>query len=463
MIHSIHSLFSLISLSSLLSFFTDPVLRAPTIGCMLMCLAASLMGVIVFLRKQSLIGEALSHAAYPGVILGVLVSGYLSINESDELQLSFLTLTGAFLTALLGFWVIQYLEKRMRVSSDAALCFVLSTFFGVGLTLASEVQFSFTTLYKQVLTYLYGQAATMTDMHIAIYGLLALVVILFILLLYKELQVMSFDREYAKSLGICVTFIDFFLFILVTLSVIIGIRSVGVVLMSAMLIAPAVAARQFTHHLSLMFILAALFGISSGFLGNYFSVQLTELFAHSYPAARIILPTGPMIVLVAAAICTGALLFAPKRGLLVRLFRIARFRYTCICENILKTMWRIGPQEAINLQQIATYQAISRFYLKLLLQRMRQKGWIKHKKDLYYLTTKGQTRAANIVRLHRLWELYLANYLGVGGERVHRNAEEMEHILTPKLERELTSLLQDPKADPHDQPIPARAEGFNVN
>ena len=440
---------------SLFSFFTDPILRAPTIGCMLMCLAASLMGAVVFLRKQSLIGEALSHAAYPGVILGVIAAGVLSIHESEELQLSLMVLTGAFLTSLLGIWAIQVLEKRMRVPSDAALCFVLSTFFGIGLTLASEVQFSFTSLYKQALTYLYGQAATMTDIHIIIYGILVFVVFIFIVLFYKELQVMTFDRQFAKSLGIQVKFIDTLLLFLVALAVIIGIRSVGVILMSAMLIAPAVTARQFTNRLSILFILSGLFGMASGFLGNYFSVQLTETLALSYPAARIILPTGPMIVLVATTICICALLFAPERGLLVRLLRIARFRYTCICENILKVMWRIGPEAAISSHQIAKYQTISRGYLTFLLWCMAYNGWIKREKDrLYRLTADGQLRAAKIVRLHRLWEVYLANYLGIGIERVHRNAEEMEHIITPELERELTLLLNDPKQDPHQQPIP---------
>lgn len=449
---------------SLFSFFTDPILRAPTIGCMFMCLAASLMGVIVFLRKQSLIGEALSHASYPGVILGVLAAGILSIPEGQELHLSILVLIGAFLTALLGLWMIYALEKRLRVPSDAALCFILSTFFGIGLTIASEIQFSFTSLYKQALSYLYGQAATMTDIHIVIYGVLALLVNFMIFFLYKELQMITFDRQYAKSLGIRVQWIDLILFILVALAVIIGIRSVGVVLMSAMLIAPAVAARQFTNRLPILFVLAAFFGMLSGFLGNYFSVQLTETLAHLYPSARIVLPTGPMIVLVATLICVGALLFAPERGLLVRLWRIVRFRYTCICENILKIIWRIDPNTTVDLDQISKYQTISLLYLKFILWRMARNGWIKSEiGNLYRLTADGQQRAANIVRLHRLWEVYLASYLGIGSERVHRNAEEMEHILTPELERELTLLLKDPKRDPHHQPIPARKEGLNAS
>ncbi len=443
------------------AFFTDPILRAPTLGCMLMCLAASLMGVILFLRKQSLVGEALSHAAYPGVILGVVIAGSLWVQESEEIKLAIFILLGAFATSLLGLWAIQFLTKRLRVPSDAALCFVLSSFFGVGLTLASEVQFAFTTLYKQVLSYLYGQAATMTDIHILIYGVLALSILVVIIIFYKELQTITFDSHYAKSLGMPVRRLDTLLFVLVALAVIIGIRSVGVVLMSAMLIAPAVAARQFSNRLSIVFGLAAFFGMLSGFLGNYFSVQLTEMFATSYPQARIILPTGPMIVLVASTISVGALLLAPERGLLLRLGRIIRFRYRCICENILKTMWRIELQMPVSVKQIAKYQATTPVYLRFILWQMKQNGWIEQDKQNYYrLTIDGKHRAAKIVRLHRLWEVYLVKYLGMGPERVHRNAEEMEHIITPELEKELTDLLQDPQRDPHQQPIPPQQDFY---
>lgn len=427
-----------------------------------MCLAASLIGVIVFLRKQSLVGEALSHAAYPGIILGVICAGALSVGEGDELPLTLLALSCAFLTAAAGLWTIQALIKHVRVPADAALCFVLSTFFGIGLTLTSEVQFSFTSLYKQVLTYLYGQAATMTDVHIAIYGVFAFLTLLAVIVFFKELQAITFDKQYAKSLGIRVKGIEVLIFFLVTAAVIIGIRSVGVILMSAMLIAPAAAARQLTNRLSILFLLAGIFGMASGFFGNYFSVYLTAIFAKAYPSARIILPTGPMIVLAATAICILAILLAPERGLFIRLWRIGRFRYTCLCENILKALWTAAPQGPISLNQIALYQTVSRTYLKFILRRMVKNGWVaKINENSYQLTADGRGRAANIVRLHRLWEVYLANYLEVGGERVHRNAEEMEHILTPELEKELIRLLNDPKQDPHQQPIPSR-EAFHV-
>lgn len=442
---------------SLLEYFTDPVLRAPTIGCMLMCLGASLVGVIVFLRKQSLVGESLSHAAYPGVILGVIAITPFLTDESPSLPIALSILIGAFLTALFGLWCIERLEKKLRIRSDAALCFVLSAFFGVGLTLASRIQLTHTKLYIQVQSYLYGQAATMTDVHIVIYGCLAALILTAVLLLYKELQVMNFDRDYAASLGIPARSIDSIVFFLVVLAVVVGIRSVGVVLMSAMLIAPAVAARQFTNRLSIMLFLAGIFGILSGFLGNVLSVELSKDFADRFPGTRLALPTGPMIVLVASVICVLSLLFAPVRGLCPRLVRIAAFRYRCVYENILKLMWRRGAEKAIALDHIAKFEGMPRMPLRFILHRLKKNGWITILTDKkYQLTSSGQQKAANIVRLHRLWELYLADCLGMGVERVHRSAEEMEHIITPELEERLTQLLHDPKQDPHQQPIPPK-------
>lgn len=438
-----------------LNFFTDPVLRAPTLGSMLMCVGAAMVGVLVFLRRQSLLGESLSHAAYPGVILGVIVAGVFQINDQQDFSLAILVMVGATLTALLGLWCIYLMERYLRVRSDSALCFILSAFFGIGLTLASHVQFSFSSLYRQAQIYLYGQAATMTDIHIWIYGILAVLITLIILLMYKEIKTITFSRDYAKSLGMPVKTIDAIIFILIVLAVVIGIRSVGVVLMSAMLISPAAAARQYTNRFSVMLSIAAFFGIVSGFLGNYLSVTTSDYIAQLYPSSRLSLPTGPMIVLVASIICLLSLLFAPERGMILRILRIANFRYRCICENLLKAIWRFSSNGPVLFEQIAKRQSISKTYLRFILWRLVRNGWVrKDGPNIYSLTNDGEVWASKIVRLHRLWEVYLVDYLGMGSEKVHMNAEEMEHIITPELEAKLTLLLKDPKRDPHHQPIP---------
>lgn len=437
----------------LLLYLTDPVLRGPTIGSMLMCLASALVGVILFMRKQSLVGEVLSHAAYPGIVLGVIAAGIFSIDAND-IQVTILVLTGAAVTAWLGVLSVQFLENKVKIKSDSALCFVLSIFFGIGLTLASATQFSYTTLYRQAQSYLYGQAATMTDTHIIIYGSLACCVIAIFLLLGKEIRAITFNLDYAKSLGIKVNWVNNILAFLIVISVVIGIRSVGVVLMSAMLIAPATAARQYTNRFYSFLFIAALFGALSGYFGNFLSSELSTYLSNLYPTQRLSIPTGPMIVLVASSICIFSLLFAPERGLLLRFFRIARFRYGCLRENLLKTIWRLETDE-VTFQQIAQYQSASNLYMHFMLSLLCFQGWLdKTRPDHYRLTKEGRTLAARIVRLHRLWEVYLVDYLGTGAERVHRNAEEMEHILTPELEIELTKLLKDPKVDPHHQKIP---------
>lgn len=439
------------------SYFTDAVLRAPTIGCMLMSMAASLVGVIVFVQKRSLLGESLSHAAYPGVTSAAVLS-VLLIPGQEELFAVFI-LVGALVSALIGLKLIDLLEKKFKVRNDSALCFILSAFFGIGLTIASRIQITHPQEYKQIQVYFYGQAATMTDVHIVIYGTLAVLIALAILLFFKELQALTFDRAYACSIGLPGKLVENVTYFLIALAVVVGIRSVGVVLMSAMLIAPAVAARQYTHKLSQTFILAAFFGIVSGFLGNYLSVEVTELLSERFPNQRISLPTGPMIVLSAAFFCFFSLLFAPKRGVLVRLYRICSFRYRCLQENMLKAIWRLDQKNQISFRELSAMQHASPLYVWFVVKRLVRQGWLEPVgKKFYKLTMDGWHRGSHIVRLHRLWEVYLVDYLGVGVERVHRNAEEMEHILTPELEKELTSLLADPKQDPHHQPIPPKDE-----
>lgn len=438
-----------------LDFFTDPILRAPTLGCMLMCFASGLVGVLLFVRRRSLLGEALSHASYPGVAGAVILTGLFALEEWAP----FIILGSALLFAIAGFGIVGWLQRKRGVSSDAALCFVLALFFGMGITLASFAQASHTHLFRQVQAYLYGQAATMVDRHIMIYAFFCLLVIVMIIAFYKEILAVSFDVQFSKTSGISTSLVDSLVCLLTAGAVVIGIRSVGVILMSAMLIAPALAARQFTNSLARLFVLAGLFGLLSGFMGNYLSVQISELFPQ-----KISLPTGPMIVLSAGLLAIYALLFAPGKGLLIRYWRAARFRQGRVIENMLKTIWRISLEgkRTVCFGDIANSQGFSSFYVHLLVLKLRWKKLLLKSGESYQMTAKGLKKGGRIVRLHRLWEAYLVNALGLGVERVHKSAEEMEHILTPELEAKLTKLLDDPKQDPHNQPIPSCDEVSHV-
>jgi manganese/zinc/iron transport system permease protein len=441
--------------NSFFCFFTDPVLRSPTIGCMLMCLASSLIGVLTFIRRRSLLGEALSHAVYPGVIIGSIIVGWL-FSESSNFFLIFIMLGGA-ITSLFGLYAIDLLVRKIKIANDAALCFILSSFFGIGVFLASYIQFLYPSILKKTNIYLYGQAATMRDIHVFIYALLALVIIAFIFLLFRQLEAIYFNRDYAYSIGIRTVFIEFLVFFFLILSIIIGMRSVGIVLMSGMLLAPAISARQFTNRLSTMFFLSGLFGIGSGFFGNYFSYNMSYWFSLSNNGKMLCFPTGPIIVLLACSFAIFSLLFAPKKGIVFCFLRSLRFKIRIIEENILKNIYKNGVDKGVKIAQLEKIVSIPKFLYLFIAFRMRQKGWIKkNKSSCYLLSQVGEEKALHVIRLHRLWEVYL-DYLGVESDKIHKNAEEMEHSISEELEEKLEKLLSNPKKDPHNQPIPSKA------
>jgi manganese/zinc/iron transport system permease protein len=436
---------------NLLEFFTDPVLRGPTWGTLFMCIGSSLMGAVLMLKKRCLLGESLSHASYPGIVVGASLFALLFPEHGESAF--FGVLGGAFATSYLGFKTIDWMEKKGKVRPDAALAFVLALFFGIGTVAASAMQSALPSWKNKLQALMFGQAATMSDFHIVLYAALTSAIVVFLIFGYQTLQAVLFDSDYAKTSGLPVRWVERAIFWLFLFSLILGVRSVGIVLISGMAIAPAVAARQFTDRLHTFFWLSAVFGALSGLAGNISSVLGT--IALSKDGERLTLPTGPSIILAGASFALLSLLFAPKRGWIFRICRIASFRFRCLKENVLKAMWK---KDSCSLEELQKIHRISPLTLRGILWRLKQGGWIeKRAAKRYVLTPDGRRKAASIVRLHRLWELYLASELGFSSEKIHPHAEEMEHILTPELEERLTRLLADPKVDPHSQPIPEKA------
>lgn len=445
-------------------YFQDSVLQAPTIGAMLMCLVAALIGTFVVLRSKSLVGEALSHACYPGVIIALCLEQYFFSDAERELSIIFSVLVGATISALLGVFLIDLLEKRFSVKSDAALSFVLSSFFGVGILLLSALQQDHPTLYKELQAYLFGQVATMRSIHVLIYALFAGTILLFILVFFRDIQAVLFDPVFSEVSGIKRKRVEILLFCSLVASVIIGIRTCGIVLMSAMLIFPAVSARFFTHKLSTLLILAGLFALFSGFFGVVFSHEASLYFDSGMGGKVVSFPTGPMIVLCAAAIFFIAILFSGRNGLVFKLYRKIVFSWHCEQENLLKIMWKISSKKGnpdSNFQEIEQEWHRSTYSLRFVLFLLQRRGWIKKRmKNEYELTSLGMLWGRKIVRLHRLWEVYLVEMCKVAKDRVHLSAEEMEHVITPSIEKELTIILQNPRKDPHNKPIPQPEESF---
>ncbi len=277
----------------MLALLTDYTVQTVILGALLLGLTSGALGSFAVLRQQSLLGDALSHAALPGIALGFLVAGSRSLPA---------LLAGALITAVAAALTITLLLRRSRLKSDAAIGISLSLYFAVGVVLLSYVQGSAGAGQAGLESFLFGQAAAMLRSDLVVMSVLALASLALLLALWKEFEVTSFDPVFAASIGLPVVLLDAVMTAMIALAVVLGLQMVGVVLMSAMIVAPAVAARQWTDRLDSMTILAALLAALSGVVGALISATARGL------------STGPLIVLALTVITLVSLAFAPKRG-----------------------------------------------------------------------------------------------------------------------------------------------------
>lgn len=275
------------------------------VGAALLGSVSGALGTYAVLRRQSLLGDAISHAALPGIAIAFLLTGS---------KAPLILVLGAAIAGWLGTLLIMSVVRLTRIKYDSALALVLSTFFGFGLVLHTLIQRTGNANQAGLDTFLFGQAATMLERDVLTIGILGGIAIIITLVFWKELKLLVFDEGFAASLGFSTRALDILLTSLLVIAIVLGLQAVGAVLMSAMLVAPAVAARQWTNRLNVMMLLAGGFGALAGVSGTIISSS----------ASRI--PTGPTIVLCATIIVGFSILFAANRGLLWEWMRQQRNR-----------------------------------------------------------------------------------------------------------------------------------------
>lgn len=285
----------------MIEFFTDYTLRTVALGAAILGVVSGVLGCFAVLRRQALLGDAMSHAALPGIVLAFMLTG-----QRDPLIL----LLGAAAAAWLAALLLNTITSTTRIKEDSSLALILAVFFGFGLVLLSLLQRRPDAAQAGLKSFLFGQAAALVERDLLVMAALGLPTLLVVALLWKQFKLLSFDPEYAASLGMPVRGLGVLLTTLIVVAIVIGLQTVGVVLMSAMLIAPAAAARQWTDRLSLMVLLSALFGTIAGVTGAAISATARGL------------STGPTIVLCLGVIVLVSLFFAPNRGIIWRFVRI---------------------------------------------------------------------------------------------------------------------------------------------
>lgn len=416
----------------------DPNVFMVVIGTVLLGASAALVGSFSFLRKQSLIGDAVAHSILPGVVLAFLISG-----SKNPIYL----MIGALISGWLSILLINLIRNRSKLKSDASIGITLSFFFGIGIVLLTYAQHHAGANMAGLDQYLFGKAASMNSMDVRIFSIMSVVLFAVVILFRRAFILISFDRDFAMSKGLAVNFYELMLSTLTILAIALGIQAVGMILMAALIITPAASARQWTNKMGNFMMLTVLFGMIAGYVGSFISYSAPQM------------PTGPWIVMALSFITLISVVFAPEKGIISR-HRKKKFNaQKILVENIVKAFFHLnekvgGKNAKISLDQLNTIMKTDTSRLVKGLGILKQKELVVKAGDQWKLTRDGVAESRRIVRLHRLWELYLTRKMLIDPSLVHADAEAIEHVITPEIEFQLTKELGDPKIDPHLSEIP---------
>ncbi|NNE46197.1 MAG: metal ABC transporter permease [Rhodothermales bacterium] len=365
----------------LAELFTDYTLRTVALGSAVLGITSGTLGTFAVLRQQSLLGDAISHAALPGIAIAFILTG-------SKVPLALIA--GAAVAGWVATMIVSFIAGSTRIKYDSALGLVLAVFFGLGLVLLTFIQQSPNANQAGLNSFLFGQAASLIVEDVLIMGAVGLVSVACVAMFWKEFKLLSFDPEFGRTVGLPTGVVDAGLTTLLVLSIVIGLQTVGVVLMSAMIIAPAAAARQWTDRLGSMVLLSALFGAVSGVGGAMISSHVPNL------------PTGPTIVLFIGVIVMISFFLAPNRGIAWRLWREWRNGRRLRLEAVLLDLWALSvqhdrsdhPHEEAVLNIMSDPTARTRQNLRILEER----GFARQiNPTLWSLTRAGVARAQAIL------------------------------------------------------------------
>ncbi|MBL9128769.1 MAG: metal ABC transporter permease [Verrucomicrobiales bacterium] len=418
----------------------DPSVRYALAGSILLGVACGLLGSFLVVRRLALVGDALSHAVLPGV-----AAGFLWNQTKDPMAI----FVGAVVAGLLGTLTVEAIKQTTRLKEDAALGLVLAGFYAVGICLVTMLQRMPSGAKSGIDKFLFGQAAAIGPGDLKLMAAVAALAILTIATAYRPLLVASFDAAFARSIGLPVRRIHYALMMLLAFSVVAALQAVGVVLVSAMLVTPAAAAYLLTDRMHRMLWIAAGIGMGSAALGCFLSFLGSNL------------PTGPLMVLSGSGVFAAAFLFAPRHGLVTRWWLGRSGTRRIRRENTLKTVYRILEDRRFHGDGVSFRELAERRRATLEDASREARDLVRHgfatlhpADPCLLLTPAGRQRAVELVRNHRLWELYLTHAAHIPADHVHDEAERIEHVLGEDVVRELERRLNYADTDPHGRPIP---------
>ena len=424
----------------------------------LSCVASAFVGSFLVLRKMSLLGDAISHAVLPGIAAAFFLTG------ARDSVFMFL---GAIASGLLTAFLTQWISNLGKVDEGASMGVVFTTLFALGLVMIVQAADQVDLDPGCVL---YGSIELSTLDTIPILGIdvpraavklsvVCLINFAFVVLLYKELKLTSFDPELATTLGFRSRLLHYLLMVLVAVTTVACFESVGNILVIAMMIIPTATALLISDKLWKVLALSILIAVASAVGGHLAASLLPKMLnaletppwtqLHSTHTAGMIAVVGGLLFLTAS-------LIAPKQGLLIRWFRQRVLSVQILSEDILASLYKAEEKqlEAKSWGRLQRELLCNRWSLWLAAGVMRLRGKIAIQGETLLLTTAGRQAAMQLVRSHRLWEHYLVDKGAVPWERIHAQAERLEHFTTRELQAELDRESNSPQTDPHGSRIP---------
>lgn len=425
--------------------------RVVLFGTLLLGSASGIVGTFMLLRRQALVGDVVSHAALPGVAIAFLIGESISPGSGRSLKW---LLAGAASTGLLAVVCVSLIRRYSVVKPDAALATVLGVFFGFGAVLFKTVQELPSGNQAGLQHFILGSASTMIAADVEMIAKAAAVVLILSLLLFKELAILSFDEDFAAAQGWPTGVLDLGLTALVVGITVIGLESVGI-LMVALLITPPTAARFWTDSFFRMTFIAAVIGGASAAVGSLLSAMIPKLAG------------GPTIVLAGTSFFVFSLLFGSRRGLIRRWLRRIRTRRRIGRDDLLRAMYELVETrllkeseggciqrpddptrrdpltlQAVQLSDLHRHRAWSLPRVSQLIAAAEREGSIRiDSENGWRLTRAGAAEARRAVRNHRLWEMYLISQAEIAPSHVDRDADSIEHVLGPEVVEQLEQLM----------------------
>lgn len=435
----------------------------------LAAMACALPGVFLVVRRQSMMGDALSHTTLPGIVAAFLFAHYLRTSgwispETYDAWRHAAMFIGAMLIGVFSAVLTEWVQKQGRVEASAALGVVFTTLFAAGLL---SIRLAADSVHIDPDCVLYGNIetvvmdlwpGTMVPRAAVINGAVLLANMALVCLLFKELRISAFDAALATTMGINARWMHYGLMAMTAATLVSAFETVGSILVIAMLIVPAATAHLLTDRLSGLIWLSLAVAALSAVIGHALAITAPPIvFGRLGFASVVDASTAGMVAVAGGLLFVGAMFFGPRYGIVSKLAHRTRLQLRIASEDILGLLYRHGENQGgqadVPSRELGS-TAVGGLLSRWALWQLARAGDLEGNHAGFRLTRSGRLKAEHLVRSHRLWETYVAKHFELPDDHLHESAHWVEHFIDPDLRDELFVELREPTEDPHGRVIP---------